>query len=107
MSLKICCEIKIYLFTTQFQGLSTLIKNPFENTVGKGKNAGNQHSLLFLQCFSSLSKTNFNISASFIMSSATQFQGLSTLIKNPFENTVGKGKNAGNQHSLLFLQCFI
>ena len=24
----------------------------------------------------------------------------------PFENTVGKGENAGNQHFLLFPQCF-
>ena len=30
-----------------------------------------------------------------------------TLRKNPFENTVGKGENAGNQHFLLFPQCFL
>ena len=29
-----------------------------------------------------------------------------TLGKKPFENIVGKGENAGNQHFLLFLQCF-
>ena len=30
-----------------------------------------------------------------------------TLGKKPFENIVGKGENAGNQHFLLFPQCFI
>ena len=38
-------------FTTQSRLLSTLEKKPFENTVGKGENAGNQHFLLFPQCF--------------------------------------------------------
>ena len=37
-------------FTTQSQLLTTLKKNPFENIVGKGENAGNQHFLLFPQC---------------------------------------------------------
>ena len=27
--------------------------------------------------------------------------------KKPLENTVGKGENAGNQHFLLFQQCFL
>ena len=27
--------------------------------------------------------------------------------KKPFENIVGKGENAGNQHFLLFSQCFL
>ena len=31
---------------------------------------------------------------------------LSTLMKKALENNVGKGKNAGNQHFLLFPQCF-
>ena len=30
-----------------------------------------------------------------------------TLRKKPFENIVGKGENAGNQHFLLFPQCFL
>ena len=30
-----------------------------------------------------------------------------TNIKKPFENIVGKGENAGNQHFLLFPQCFL
>ena len=29
------------------------------------------------------------------------------LYKRPFENIVGKGENAGNQHFLLFPQCFL
>ena len=27
--------------------------------------------------------------------------------KNPFQNIVGKGENAGNQHFLFFPQCFL
>ena len=38
-------------FTTQSRLLTTLKKKPFENDVGKGENAGNQHFLLFPQCF--------------------------------------------------------
>ena len=30
-----------------------------------------------------------------------------TLVMKPFENTVGKGENAGNQHFVLFPQCFL
>ena len=30
-----------------------------------------------------------------------------TLYKKSFENIVGKGENAGNQHFLLFSQCFL
>ena len=38
-------------FTTQCLLLTTLRKKPYENIVGKGENAGNQHFLLFPQCF--------------------------------------------------------
>ena len=38
-------------FTTQSRLLTTLRKEPFENLVGNGENAGNQHSLNFPQCF--------------------------------------------------------
>ena len=38
-------------FTTQSRLLMTLGKKPFENIVGKGENAGNQHFPLFPQCF--------------------------------------------------------
>ena len=38
-------------FTKQPRLLTPLRKRPFENIVGKGENAGNQHFLLFPQCF--------------------------------------------------------
>ena len=38
-------------FTAQSRLLTTLGKKPFENIVGKGENAGNQHFLLFQQRF--------------------------------------------------------
>ena len=46
-------------------------KKLLENIVGKGENAGNQHFLLFSQCF------------------------------------LGKGENACKQYFLLFSQCFL
>ena len=87
--------------------------------------------------FSSLPKTNFKFSATFNLPSANAFnldqsENLSfgkelkvsiegkgilyQLNKNPdltamrtkfFKNIVGKGENAGNQHFLLFLHCFL
>ena len=45
------CKLGIELFTTDFQLLTTLKKKSFENIVGKGENAGNQHFLPFPQCF--------------------------------------------------------
>ena len=41
----------IKLFSTQSRLLTTLKKKALENTVGKEENAGNQHFLLFSQCF--------------------------------------------------------
>ena len=43
--------VKSELFTTQSRLLTTSEKKTFENIVGKGENAGNQHFLLFPQCF--------------------------------------------------------
>ena len=43
------CSVE--LFTTQSRLLTTWKKKAFENIVGKGENAGNQHLLLFPQCF--------------------------------------------------------
>ena len=45
------------LLTTQSRLLMTLYKKPFENSVGKGENAGNQHFLLFPQRFLSYQKS--------------------------------------------------
>ena len=42
------------------KGLTTLKKEPFENIVGKGENAGNQYFLLFPTMFSTIPKTNLN-----------------------------------------------
>ena len=39
--------------------------------------------------------------------STTKSRLLTTLQENPFENIVGKGENAGNQHFLFFPQCFL
>ena len=44
-------QFQVQPFTTQSRFLTTLRKTPFENIVGKGENAGNQHFLLFPQCF--------------------------------------------------------
>ena len=51
-------------------------KKAFENIVGKGENAGNQHFLLFLQCFHNVFHTSqhkFHFSVTFIWSSAYAF----------------------------------
>ena len=45
--------------------------------------------------------------AVFIESLTTQSGHLIPLEKKAFENIVGKGENAGNQHLLLFPQCFL
>ena len=41
----------LYLFLTHFRLLTTLGEKPLENIVGKEENVGNQHFLLFPQCF--------------------------------------------------------
>ena len=40
--------------------LTTLRKNPSKNIVGKGENTGEQHFLLFPQCFLPILKRYFN-----------------------------------------------
>ena len=42
-------------------------KKPFENIAGKGENAGNQHFLLFSQCFLHFPRSNFIFIISFIL----------------------------------------
>ena len=44
-------RLKVSPFTTQSRLLTPLEKKAFENIEGKGENAGNQHFLLFPQCF--------------------------------------------------------
>ena len=60
---------------TQSKLLTTLLKkNPFENIVRKGENTGNQHFLLFPQCFLPFPKENCKFSVTFIfLSSANAF----------------------------------
>ena len=48
----------------------TCKKKAFENTVGKGENAGDQHFLLFPQCFILLTKGEIIILVMFNLSSA-------------------------------------
>ena len=89
---------------------------PFKNIVGKGKNAGNQHFLLFPTLFPTLPQTIFNFPVTFILSSASAFNldqsknllfgkgltSLTILFNQPFENIMRQGENAENQHFLLF-----
>ena len=67
--------MRILLYTTQSRLLTLLEKKAFENIVGKGENAGNQHFLLFPKCFSILPKTNFIFFfwITFILSTAYPF----------------------------------
>ena len=60
-------------FTIQSRILTTLKKKPFENSVGKGENAGNQHFLLFPHCFLPFFNQIIIFSATFILSSANPF----------------------------------
>ena len=64
-----CLVVAFTLFQTipRFYGLT---KEGFENHVGIGEDAGNQHFLIFLQSFFSLSKTEIITSATFNFSSA-------------------------------------
>ena len=50
----------------------TLGKKPFENIVGKGENAGDQHFLHFPQCFSTISKTKIKY-FNFVVFKCSQF----------------------------------
>ena len=61
--------------TTQSGLLMTLRKRPFENIVAKGENAGNQHFLLFPQCFLTIPKriSDFKLHVQCILSSANAF----------------------------------
>ena len=53
-------------------------------------------------------KRNVNIHAIVLFKSLPHNQEfLATFNKKAFENIVGQGENAGNQHFLLFPQCFL
>ena len=59
--------------TAQSLPFTTLRKLPYKNIVGKGENAGNQHSLLFPQCFLPFPYQIFYFSFTLILSSANAF----------------------------------
>ena len=104
---------------------------PFENIVRKGDNASNQHSFPFKKTFSLLPLTLYNIMPTFngpgpeklslkVLHNGVQNQPwgqeltlyhkiitLPALYRSSFENTVGKGENADDQHFLLFPQYFL
>ena len=106
---------------SQSRVLTTQKKKAFRNIVGKGK-CCNQYFHLF-PCFLMVSiliwRTFYLSSAN--ASSLVKFKILSfgkeltftiqflvlTTLKKAVENTAGKGENAGNQHFLLFPQCFL
>ena len=50
-----------------------LEKKPFENNVGKGENAGNQHFLLFPTMFSTLPSINFSFLVTLMLPYANDF----------------------------------
>ena len=112
------CFQPTLLFTIQSRLLTTIRERPFENIVEKKENAGNQHFLLFPQCFSSLHKTNFTFGFILNLPSANAFNlsserfcrlalVLTCLRHKSFENTVGKGEIANNEQFLLLPQSFL
>ena len=87
--------------------LTTLKKKALENTVGKGGNAGCQFILLVYivvcKCFQFGLVWKLVVYQTF----TTQSRLLTPLETKAFENIEGKEENAGNQHFLLFPQCFL
>ena len=61
------------LFTTPCRFLTTLKNKGFQNTVGKGENAGNHHFLLVPPCLLPHPKEEIVILAMFNLSSANAF----------------------------------
>ena len=74
-------EIPHLLFTKQSLVLTFKTK-PFENIVGKGENAGNQHFLLFSQCFLSYQR---RIRKFHILSSANALNLVESIISLLFK----------------------
>ena len=60
-----------------------------------------------IACFCQSAGRSIFSDSSCIFDSLPQSRLLMMLRKRPFENIVGKGENAGNQHFLLFPQCFL
>ena len=64
--------MQLYLYHT-IPTFNTSVKKPFENIVGKGENAGNQHFLLFPQCFLPFLLQNSFFKSHLILLSANAF----------------------------------
>ena len=89
-----------------------------ENISGKGENPGNQHFLLFRQCFLPYVRQIECFEQHLTLCHKTKFytgpnwkQTTILLVKMIIyvlvrEENVGEGENAGYQHFLLFPQCF-
>ena len=138
--LKVCSKNCVYWKICIFDSLPpipvfsmTLVIKPFENTVGKGENAGHQHFLLFPQCFLPFPKENSifqsNLLCRLLVLSSWTSVRICRLVQSelkcfnyPFpkqtlvfmclqykslENTVGKREIACNEQILLFPQRFI
>ena len=77
------CVCLLRVITTQPWFLTTPIEKHFENIVGKGKTAGNQHFLFFLQRIVNVSKTEiiFCFCTTFVLSPANIFKQMANRIK--------------------------
>ena len=88
--------------------MTITIFDKVENIVGKGENAGHCIFPFPTMLTKSLSITDVEswVGQTLVcLASLSQSRLLMTLKKWDFENNVGKGGNAGNQHFLLF-PCF-
>ena len=118
-------HLTLYSIDTHFNTSTT---DSFFKHCGKEEISRNEQFLLFQQCFllsqKILSPFNniYDIIIIFIAAGLEEseigiwgkgltllhtFRFLTTLNMKALENTAGKGENAGNQHFLLFPQCFI
>ena len=68
MITEITLKTALKLFPTQSRLLTTPKKEPFDNSVGKGENAGNQHFLLFLQYYLPIPKRMPVVKLHFLLS---------------------------------------
>ena len=74
-----------------------LKKEPFENNLEKGENTVYQHFLLFPNCFRNLPKRNFNVLATYILSSANALNLEQSEIL-PFDKELKSTKHMGTNH---------
>ena len=90
--------------------LTTLKKIAFENISVNGGSRNQQMNFAILATFNCCLQNVWTMYKSKILlfgKELTLYHTISTLRKRPFENIVGKGENAVNQHFLRFPQCFL